>query len=559
MKLDLYSFLFSFYFYFSSAASRACPPHVSYQCIVKIRQKFQVNLKLSVEYTHIVCRVDPQAIEHPMIKLYNNPITGCANKGEKNYEPIRFIAGEKIMKIKTSAKASKGLLIEGVFEGEKRKDLPHYFDAKLGDFEFVHHNSVIFVGLGKKEKFNLDVVRTAMACAVQKAKGIKAIDIQAEVFGKELDDLDVADVAQAMVEGAILSNYEYHGHKRVKKISTIKEFTLVDKNKEVVEGAKIGEIMGNASNNARDLVNGPANEITPTFLANYAKKMAKEYGLKVKVLEPKAAGMELINAIAKGSTEPSKLLVLEWRNASKQSPLIGVIGKGITFDSGGISIKPSNKMWEMKTDMAGAAATILAMRAVAELNLKKNILAVVPLTENMPGCGALKPGDVVSSLDGITVEIISTDAEGRMILADAITYAKHQGVKKIFDSATLTGGCVIALGDVASGLLGNNEDLIEEVKRASEKSGEKMWQLPLYEEYNDYLKSEVADIKNCMDKGMASASTGATFLHKFVGDTPWVHVDIAGTAFNDSKKGCLNKGASGVPLRTIIEWLKITE
>ncbi|GAI46462.1 unnamed protein product, partial [marine sediment metagenome] len=265
----------------------------------------------------------------------------------------------------------------------------------------------------------------------------------------------------------------------------------------------------------------------------HAKKMAKEVGIKCEVLDPKKEGMEAIWAIAKGSREPAKLIVL-----GKGS--IALIGKGITFDAGGISLKPSKKLWEMKIDMAGAAAVIEAMRAIALLKIKKDVMAVIPLCENMPGGAALKPGDVVSSLSGITTEIISTDAEGRMILADAITYAKQKGAKQIIDCATLTGGCITALGDVASGYFSNNEELIEGIRKASDRSGEKMWLLPLYKEYKDYVKSEIADQKNCTEGRGASPSTGATFLQKFVGDTPWAHIDIAGTAYLSKGRGYLS-------------------
>lgn len=269
--------------------------------------------------------------------------------------------------------------------------------------------------------------------------------------------------------------------------------------------------------------------------------------------------MEAIYAIAKGSKEPAKVVVLQTKDQRpKTKDVIALIGKGITFDSGGISLKPSKKLWEMKTDMAGAAAVLEAMKAISLLGIKKNVIAVIPLTENMPDGGALKPGDVVGSLSGKTVEIISTDAEGRMILADAITYAKKLGAAQIVDVATLTGGCVVALGDVASGIMGNDEKLVSRLINSSEKTGEKMWKLPLYKEYKEYLKSEIADIKNSADNGKASPSTGGIFLQLFVEDTPWAHIDIAGTAFLDKGRGYLSEGATGVPVRTLVEFLRGT-
>jgi leucyl aminopeptidase len=452
------------------------------------------------------------------------------------------------MKVRVALRPVGDLRIVGVFEKEKKAGVPSYFEGKLGQAAVI--DKKIIVGLGEKKKFDLEAVRTAAAAAIRKAKEAKAKIVASELIGKGL--VSTKDSAQAMAEGAVLADYQYQEFKKEKKESPIKELIIIEKDKDAQKGAKIGEILANAANDARDLVNGPSNAITPTYMANYASKMARKYGLSCKILDPKKEGMESLWAVAKGSKEPPKVVVLRHKGSG---PLIGLIGKGITFDSGGINIKSSNRLWEMKTDMAGAAAVMLAMRAVSELKINKNIIAVIPLTENMPDGGALKPGDVVSSLEGTSVEVTNTDAEGRMILADAITYAKKQGAQKIFDCATLTGGCVVALGDVASGLLGNDDKLMDGVKAAAKKSGEKVWPLPLYEEYKEYLKSDLADIKNCMDKGMASPSTGATFLHMFIGDTPWAHLDIAGTAYLSKPRGYLSEGATGIPLRTVVEWL----
>ncbi len=455
-------------------------------------------------------------------------------------------------------------------------------DGKLGKVSIIHTmeklpaERIAVVGLGKKEEFGLDEARAAAAAAIRAAKGVKAKRIATVVHGAGAGGLNITDAAQATVEGSILGNYEFEGYKtenpksenrNPKQIpnpkSKIEELVIVEKDKKkakvMKEGVRVGEIVANAENCARDLVNAPANKVTPASFANYAKKMAKEVGLKCTVLDPREERMEAVYAIAKGSREPAKVVVLRKQTAvsSKQKAgTIALIGKGITFDAGGISLKPSRKLWEMKTDMAGAAAVLETMRAAAGLKIKKNILAVIPLTENMPDGGALKPGDVVSSLAGITTEVISTDAEGRMILADAITYAKERGAKMIVDCATLTGGCITALGNVASGLMGNDDNLIEDMKKAAQKSGEKVWQLPLYKEYKKYIKSEIADQKNSSEGKGASPSVGATFLHKFVGETPWVHIDIAGTAYLSKGRGYLGEGATGVPVRTLIEFLK---
>ena len=475
------------------------------------------------------------------------------------------------MKIKVenrpAGKAICDVLLVGAFEngkGDFDDLLKHeHFEGKKDEALIINTQGkypsrrICFLGLGKESDVNLDKIRNAVANGVRKAAEVKAGSVSVSI---DVDGLASFDIAQASAEGLILGSYKFCGyHKKKEEKKNIHLATILVSNnlklKDAIKGAKWGQTCSESENLARDLVNAPSNLVTPEYMANYAKKMAKSVGLKCEILDPKKEGMECLWAVAKGSKNPPKVIVLK-HNASAKKELIALIGKGITFDSGGISIKPSSKMWEMRGDMAGAAAVIEAMRAIACLDIKKNIIAVIPLAENMPDGAALKPGDVVGSLDGTTVEIISTDAEGRMILADAITYAKDLGATKMFDCATLTGGCITALGDIASGLLGNNQELIDEILEASEKTGEKMWHLPLFEEYKDYLKSNVADLKNCMDRGMASASTGATFLHRFVGDTPWVHVDIAGTAFLSKNRGIYSEGATGVPLRTILEWLR---
>lgn len=466
-------------------------------------------------------------------------------RAEKTQSDILFIFAFEDQK-----KPFLQFLKNETFKGEKSEQLTINTQEKLPS------SRIIFLGLGKSKDLNLDVVRNASALGARKALKLKAKKIAVDI--SSLIGLNIADAAQAVAEGVILGSYKFKGyhkkHEDEQKITSLQILTLSHA-KEAAAGAKIGSIISKAENRARDLVNTPSNKATPEFMALYCVKLARQYGLKCTILNPQKEGMECIWGVAKGSKRLPKVVLLRHNGAAK-SDLIGLIGKGITFDSGGISLKPSNKMWEMRHDMAGAAAVIEAMSAISELKLPQNIIAVVPLTENMPDGGALKPGDVIGSLDGTTVEIISTDAEGRLILADAVTYAKKLGAAKIFDCATLTGGCITALGDAASAIIGNNHDLIKEIEEASKKSGQKVWQMPLFEEYKEYLKSTVADIKNCMDRGMASPSTGAVFIERFVGETPWVHMDIAGTAALDRARPPYFEGPTGVPLRTIIEWLR---
>jgi leucyl aminopeptidase len=264
-------------------------------------------------------------------------------------------------------------------------------------------------------------------------------------------------------------------------------------------------------------------------------------------------GMGSLLGVAQGSRQPPKLIVLSYKGDKKSTGTLGFIGKGITFDSGGISIKPSEDMWEMKGDMAGAAAAMAALSAIAQLKPKVNVTAVIPATENLPGGKALKPGDVLKAINGKTIEVVNTDAEGRLILADALGYAVKQGLSPLVDLATLTGACHIALGDICSGILGNSQELIDKVIKAGTEAGERLWQMPMYEEYKEQNKSDVADIKNSGGR-YGGAITGAQFLAEFAGDMPWVHIDIAGTARTDKERGYLVKGATGIGVRTLINF-----
>ena len=467
---------------------------------------------------------------------------------------VNLFEGVKEMEGATDAadKALGGLIRKLLKAGE--------ISGELGKVTLIHCQGklaaerIAVVGLGKREDFGLDEVRVAAAAAIRTAKKIKARTLAT-----------ATTAAQATVEGSILGDYKFKGYttdkEKIQNLnSTIKELIIVEKDKqkakEMVEGVKIGQVLAEAANRARDLVNGPANKITPTYLANYAKKMASSIGYQCRILDPKQIGMGALWSVAQGSREPARVVVIRSKPAKTNSKPIVLIGKGVTFDSGGISLKPSKKLWEMKMDMAGAAAVIEAMRAIKLLGIKKEVMAIIPLAENMPDGGASRPGDVVTSLSGKTIEIISTDAEGRMLLADAITYARKEKAGKIITVATLTGGCVIALGDVASGVMSNNDELVNSFMDVSENTGEKMWRLPLYKEYKDYIKSDVADMKNSSETGKASPSSGGVFLQNFVEDTPWVHVDIAGTAYLSKSRGYLGEGATGVPVRTLVEFVK---
>lgn len=456
-------------------------------------------------------------------------------------------------------KKLNGLVSRLIKEGE--------IDGKLGKVTLIHCNGdlktrkVAVVGLGKQDKFDLEAVRTVAAAAIKQARDVKAKEIVSVVHGTGAGGLDHEEAAKALVEGSVLGVYKFSGYAKEKEVPDFEvgQLILVDCRqasiKAISRGARLGLIIADAETHARDLVNEPSNRMTPSAFARLAGHIAKINKLKFTSLDPKKEGMELIWAVAKGSNEPPRLVALEYRGNPGSKEKIALVGKGITFDSGGISLKPSKKMDEMKSDMAGAAAVLGVMSLLSDLKPKKNVLGVIPLTENMPSGHATKPGDIVGSLSGYTTEITNTDAEGRLILADAVTYAKKRGANKIIDIATLTGGAIVALGDAATAVIGNDQPLIDKVIQAGNRCGQKMWQLPLYDEYKDGLKSSVADLKNTSGTGKAQPSSGAAFIAKFVGDTPWAHLDIAGTAFLEKGRGYLPEGATGVPVRTLIELL----
>ena len=323
------------------------------------------------------------------------------------------------------------------------------------------------------------------------------------------------------------------------------------------QGLRIGRTVSEAVYLARDLVNGPSNEVTPSLLAEKAKTIAKDCGMGIEVLEvsqAEAMGMGAFVAVAKGSQEPGKFIALEY-NKGKGLDTIALVGKGITFDSGGISIKPSENMERMKDDMSGAAAVLATLHAAARLQLPLHLVGIMPATENLPSGKAYKPGDILKTLSGQTVEVISTDAEGRLILSDALTYSLRYQPKAIIDLATLTGACVIALGDYVIGLFGNDDTLLKRIEDACSKTGEKAWRLPLWDEYFDYLKSDAADFRNVGTRA-AGAIIGAIFLSKFVGKIPWVHLDIAGPASIEKERPYIPRGGTGAGVRLLIQLLR---
>jgi leucyl aminopeptidase len=368
---------------------------------------------------------------------------------------------------------------------------------------------------------------------------------------------------QTVVEGAILGDYDADRYKTERNNEhRIDRFSLVGGGAAggTTDAVAVerGGIIAGAQNFTRDLVNEPSNRMTPTLFAQRAQEMAGQSGLECQVLgseEMRELKMGALLAVAQGSEEPAKVIVVRYfPPGAPERPVVGLIGKGITFDSGGISIKPSDNMHEMKTDMAGGATMLGVMRAIAQLKPNVRVMAVIPATENMPSGKASKPGDVVTSMCGKTIEIINTDAEGRMVLADALCYAKQLGCTVLIDAATLTGAVTIALGNITTGVFGWNQGWVDRVLASASAAGEKMWQLPVQEEYRDLYKSSIADLANSGGR-YGAAIIGAMFIGEFAGDTPWVHLDIAGTRWSNEEKPYRTKGPTGHGVRTLVHLL----
>ena len=425
---------------------------------------------------------------------------------------------------------------------------------------------VLVVGLGKEDEFGLDAIRQAAATAATTARTLGVTDYCSIVHGGGRSALPLRAAAQALVEGTILGLYRFTEHKTEARadedLAEVRRLTLVEfsaeKVSEVRDGATAGAITAESTCLARDLVNQPSNHATPTVLAQTAHQMAEQCGLGCKVLdeeEMKALGMGALLCVAKGTDEPAKFIVLEHNGERTDLDTVVMVGKGITFDSGGISLKPSQNMMEWKSDMAGAAAVVGTLRAAALLELPLRVIGLAPCTENLPSGHACKPADVVKSMSGLTIEIVSTDAEGRMVLADALTYAKRYAPEAVVDLATLTGACVVALGTLTAGLMGNDPGLVGRLKTASARTGEKVWELPLFKEYGEQIKSDVADLKNSGGRP-AGKITGGFFLSRFAEDYPWVHLDIAGKAMAEKNQPYIPKGATGFGVRLLIQMLR---
>ena len=436
--------------------------------------------------------------------------------------------------------------------------------GKFGEVGIVHTfgkvpaGIVAIAGLGKRQDFTADKIRGVTGEFCRVLRKLNCHKIATILHGAGIGGIEPEASAEAIAEGAILGLYSFTKYKKP-EYEDVEEMLIVVREKgkvpilEPVIGK--GKVVAEATNWARDMVNEPANYMTPSQMAEAAKEIASKYNLEFKIFDREdmeAMGMGALLGVAKGSNQPPKLITLTYKGDESSEKTLGFLGKGITFDSGGISIKPSEGMDEMKGDMAGAAAAMAALGAIAQLNPKINITAVIPATENLPSGTALKPGDVLKAMNGKTIEVISTDAEGRLILADALSYAQRLHLSPLIDLATLTGACRVALGTFYSGLFSNDQDLADKVLKAAERTGERMWQMPMPEEYKEQNKSAIADIKNTGNR-YGGAITAALFLAEFAANTPWVHIDIAGPALSSKESGYTVKGATGVGVRTLVE------
>jgi leucyl aminopeptidase len=425
---------------------------------------------------------------------------------------------------------------------------------------------VLVVGLGKKEKFTADQARQAALPVVKLAKKLKLSSVASVVHGAGAGGIDPGTAAQFCALGASLSAFEFDRYK-AEKGHRVSRFLFVEREAKALRavraGVSRGARLGEAINWGRSLVATPPAELRPDDLARAARGTGRGVGpggrrVRVRVLGlPELAARKAggILAVAKGSSAPPRLILAEYRGGRPGAPWTALVGKGVTFDTGGISLKKWEGMEKMKYDMAGGAGMLAAVRAAAALGIRRNLVAVVPAVENMPSGTAYRPGDVLRLMSGKTVEILSTDAEGRLILADAMTYAvRRYRPKEIIDAATLTGACVVALGSVNMGMMGNDAGMLSRMKAAVEASGEKAWELPLHEEYFEQIKSDIGDLKN-IGGGEAGTITAGYFLREFAGDTPWVHLDIAGTAWVEKEKRGYAPGPSGVPVRLLVAYL----
>ena len=462
----------------------------------------------------------------------------------------------------TVDKALDNLISSYVIEKEE-------FKGKLNEiyvlptYGKIPADKVLVVGLGKSEEFNLNKIREVSAKVIKKIKALKAKKVCSILHGAGIAGLDAFYCTQMIAEGTIIGDYEFKKYKTKKDDDEnnkngieLLEIVELDETKigNIEKGLEKGKIIADSLNFARNLINEPPCEITPAKLAEVAMSLE---GIECKVFEKdeiEKMGMGAFLAVAKGSSVPPRFIHMIYRPSGEIKKKIALIGKGITFDSGGLDLKPASSMRQMKGDMSGSAITLAVMKALVLLKPSIEVHGIIAACENMPGCEAYKPGDILKAKNGKTIEVDNTDAEGRLTLADALCYATEQKVDEVIDIATLTGACSVALGQIAAGIMGNNQELIDKLINSADKGGERFWQLPLYDEHKDDIKSDIADMKNAGSR-YAGASTAGIFLKEYVGETKWAHIDIAGSAILDKEYKELAKGPSACGMRALINYI----
>jgi leucyl aminopeptidase len=488
---------------------------------------------------------------------------GDLARSESEAAVVAFFEGEEVLRGAAAAvdRECGGLIGDVLSRGD--------FTGRVNQISLIYPRKpsllkrVIAVGLGKRPEITMERIRGAFARAAQQIRSLNAGEISTSLDFGNLS-LPPEGVTEAVVEGVRLGLYRFASFRTserdpIREISTLSILETDAASLPRIRAAvKTAQVIADSVCLARDLVSMPANEMTPGDLANEARRIARGTKLRCRVLGPAAMrrlGMKALLAVASGSHEPPRFIVLEYRGGAKEGPVIVFVGKGLTFDSGGISLKPAEKMDLMKDDMAGGAAVIAALQAAARLALPVNLVGLVPAAENLPGGKAYRPGDILRSLSGQTIEIVTTDAEGRLILADALTYAGRFKPAAIVDLATLTSACVVALGDHVIGMMGNDDSLKRQLREAGDLTGERVWELPLWEEYHELIRGEAADFKNSGGRA-GGAITAAAFLSQFTGSYPWVHLDIAGPAWLSKEKPYIPKGASGVGVRLLLQFIR---
>ena len=484
---------------------------------------------------------------------------GLLEQAEANVLVVNLFEGVKIPVGATGAidMALGGLISDFVIKKEG-------FDGKFGSMYVlpthgkIPAEKVLIAGMGKNRDFNLNKLRELSAKIIQKCSSMhNAKKVVSILHGCGIGGFEAPIAAQMITEGALIGEYSFDKYKSEKQPKKIDEFVIMDMVEENCKmaktGVKKGKITASAVNFTRSLANEPAQWATPSKLAEIAQAIK---GIDVKVYdkeEIEKMGMGAFLAVGKGSSQPPKFIHMRYKSTNPRKKL-AIIGKGITFDSGGLDIKPPSSMLTMKDDMSGAAAVLGVMSVMKELKPEIELHAIIAACENMPGSNAYKPGDVLVAKNGKTIEVDNTDAEGRLTLADALCYACELGVDEVIDIATLTGACVVALGNAASGIMGNHQTMIDKLIKCGQQGGEKLWQMPMFEEYKESLKSDIADMRNTGSR-YAGTQTAGIFLQNFVKKVHWSHIDIAGTAFIDKPINELSKGATGAGVRTLLNYI----